>query len=271
MNNQDAVVVAEPISFDIEIASKKNDSLPAPPVKLRLEEYSAIQEASKDQLTLQMINEKLERAYERKVELLASQVEHVRESAGRVGLIQERKSSRERAAGQRIINELGQRQATAEAKRHEQLNERQEKARAFNKRVLLIRERKSSQERAEEERAQTELAQKHLSAGERQTQLIVSIQNKAKTHNEKVAASRLARHEEEQRQVDSKKTQIEEKLSRAASNRNDPAEKARAYNAKYQEKLSTISFEHQESIEERKAKIEAKLSEAASRREGVIE
>jgi len=41
-----------------------------------------------------------------------------------------------------------------------------------------------------------------------------------------------ARMEEEQREIDTKKTQIEEKLTRAATLRVDPAEKARAYNQK---------------------------------------
>ena len=176
--NQSAVndvAVSNAVSFEIEIARKQDANAPAPPVKQRLEEQSAIQNQNKDQLTLQMINEKLERAYERKAEYIASQVEHVRESSGKVNLIQERKNSRERAQGQRIIEEMGQRHATAEAKRHEQLSERQEKARAFNKRVLMIRERKTSQERAEEERAQHEIEQKHTSAGERQAQLLVSI------------------------------------------------------------------------------------------------
>ena len=40
--------------------------------------------------------------------------------------------------------------------------------------------------------------------------------------------------------MDSKKTQIEEKLNRAATKRPNPAEKARAYNAKVQEKLEHL-------------------------------
>lgn len=49
-----------------------------------------------------------------------------------------------------------------------------------------------------------------------------------------------ARQETEQQALDSKKTQIEEKLTRAATKRVDPAEKARAYNAKVHEKVSSI-------------------------------
>ena len=62
--------------------------------------------------------------------------------------------------------------------------------------------------------------------------MLSSIQEKAKTHNEK-ARERVQRiQEEEQREADIKKTQIAEKLNRAATNRADPAEKARVYNQK---------------------------------------
>jgi len=76
--------------------------------------------------------------------------------------------------------------------------------------------------------------------------------------------------ENEQQAMDSKKSQIEEKLTRAATKRTDPAEKARAYNAKVQEKLETLVTEAQEASGSRKARLEAKLSEAASRRQEVI-
>lgn len=60
--------------------------------------------------------------------------------------------------------------------------------------------------------------------------MLNTIQEKAKTHNEK-ARERVQRiQEEEQREADLKKTQIAEKLNRAATNRADPAEKARVYN-----------------------------------------
>ena len=55
---------------------------------------------------------------------------------------------------------------------------------------------------------------------------------KAKTHNEKVLERAQRLQEEEQREADIKKTLIEEKLNRAATNRADPAEKARVYNQK---------------------------------------
>jgi len=45
--------------------------------------------------------------------------------------------------------------------------------------------------------------------------------------------------------LDTKKFQIEEKLTRAAVKRTDPAEKARAYNAKVQERLENLVSGHQ--------------------------
>jgi len=85
------------------------------------------------------------------------------------------------------------------------------------------------------------------------------------------AAKKQSKVEKEEQALDSKKTQIEEKLTRAATKRQDPAEKARAYNAKVQERRETLVNETQEAADLRKARIEAKLNEAASRREEVIE
>lgn len=99
---------------------------------------------------------------------MASQVDQQRELADRVGLTQERKNSQDRATGQRIISQLGQRQATACAKRAERLTKKQERARHHNTKVLLIRERRTSQEREEEERCQQELSQKLSEAELRQ-------------------------------------------------------------------------------------------------------
>ena len=53
-----------------------------------------------------MIQDKLDRAYERKIQVMADQVEQARDSIGRVGLNQQRKNSQERAQGQRIIEEI---------------------------------------------------------------------------------------------------------------------------------------------------------------------
>ena len=99
-----------------------------------------------------MIKDKLDRAYERKAQVMASQVEQMRENLDRVGLTKERKSSQERALGKRISDVIGQKQTTAEAKRQLQLTRIQEKAREQNEKVMLIRERRNSRERAEEQR-----------------------------------------------------------------------------------------------------------------------
>jgi len=134
----------QPVSFEIEV--ERRDMCAAPPVKQRLEEHQ------RNELTLQMIKDKLDRAYERKAQVMASQVEQMRENLDRVGLTKERKSSQERALGKRISDVIGQKQTTAEAKRQLQLSRIQEKAREQNEKVMLIRERRNSRERAEEQR-----------------------------------------------------------------------------------------------------------------------
>lgn len=106
----------------------------------------------------------------------------------------------------------------------------QEKARSHNEKVLLIRERRNSIEQAEEERVQQEITLKHNIAEERQAQFMASITEKAKEHNLMALARAQNHQEEEQRELDSKKSAIEEKLTRAASLRVDPSEKAREHN-----------------------------------------
>ena len=58
---------------------------------------------------------------------------------------------------------LGKKLQTAEANRTVQLTNIQEKAKTHNNKVQLVRERKSSQERAMEEKM-TEAAKKHANA-----------------------------------------------------------------------------------------------------------
>lgn len=60
-----------PVSFEIEIARASTDASPA--IKQRLEQEA--QQPSKVQITLQMIQDKLDRAYERKAQQIASQME----------------------------------------------------------------------------------------------------------------------------------------------------------------------------------------------------
>ena len=76
----------------IEVSLEKNTAA-SPPIKQRLEQQT------REPLTRDQLQEKLERATERKAQVLASQVESVREISDRVGLTQERKSSIERAQG----------------------------------------------------------------------------------------------------------------------------------------------------------------------------
>ena len=90
---------AAPVSFEIQL--ERNECAP-PAVKQRLEEHQ------RNELTLQMIKDKLDRAYERKAQVMASQVEQMRENLDRVGLTKERKSSQERALGKRISDVIGQ-------------------------------------------------------------------------------------------------------------------------------------------------------------------
>jgi hypothetical protein len=54
----------------------------------------------------------------------------------------------ERALGQKAIQDLGKRLQTAETNRTVQLTNIQEKAKNHNNKVQLVRERKTSQERA---------------------------------------------------------------------------------------------------------------------------
>lgn len=87
-----------PVSFDIQL--ERNEACAPPAVKQRLETQQ------RNPLTREML-QKLDRAYVRKVQAMQSQVEQMRECSDRVGLTQERKSSLERAMGQKIIEELG--------------------------------------------------------------------------------------------------------------------------------------------------------------------
>jgi len=100
---------------------------------------------------------------------------------------------------------------------------------------------------------------------------MLSITEKAKEHNLLIHTRAQARLQEEQREIDSKKTQIEEKLTRAANLRSDPAEKAKVHNQKVQEKVTNAVTCQMEAADSRKQRIDAKLEEAASRRGEVIE
>merc|ERR1712022_67510 len=83
---------AEPISFEVKL-DRAHDA-PAPLIKQRLE--MAAQHREREQLTLQMIRDKLDRASERKAQNMQSQVEQQHEKQERTNQIKERKSSQER-------------------------------------------------------------------------------------------------------------------------------------------------------------------------------
>jgi len=63
----------------------------------------------------------------------------------------------ERAQGEKAVQSLGKKLETAEANRTVQLTTIQERAKTHNNKVQLVRERKSSQEKAQAERTQSEL------------------------------------------------------------------------------------------------------------------
>jgi len=73
----------------------------------------------------------------------------------------------ERAQGEKVAASLGKKLETAEANRTVKLTNVQERAKTHNNKVQLVRQRKTSQEKALAEKTQTELEQKHTSAEQR--------------------------------------------------------------------------------------------------------
>merc|ERR1711920_284143 len=134
----------QPVSFDLPL---DKDLTANPPIRQRLE-----QREETNPLTLEQIQEKLEQAEKRKAQVIASQISQVKETSVKVEQTQERKSSMERALGQKTIEGLGKKLQIAETNRTVQLTNIQEKAKNHNNKVQLVRERKSSQERAQEEK-----------------------------------------------------------------------------------------------------------------------
>merc|ERR1712179_805080 len=118
----------QPVSFELPL---DKDLTANPPVKQRLEQRE------QNPITLEQIQDKLEQAGKRKAQVIASQISQVKELAA------------------------------AEANRTVQLTNIQERAKTHNNKVQLVRERKSSQEKAQAEKTQSELQQKHTSAEQR--------------------------------------------------------------------------------------------------------
>jgi len=140
----------------------------------------------------------------------------------------------ERAQGEKAAASLGKKLETAEANRTVQLTNVQEKAKTHNNKVQLVRQRKSSQEKAQAEKTQTELQQKHTSAEQRTVDKLNTIQEKAKIHNQKVMQNVQSKAEEAKEELDTKKAKFEDKMTRAASFKKDTKlEKAKAYNEKH--------------------------------------
>jgi hypothetical protein len=177
----------------------------------------------------------------------------------------------ERAQGEKAVLNLGKKLETAEANRTVQLSTRQERAKTHNNKVQLVRERKSSQEKAMAEKAQNQFEQKHTSAEQRTVSKLNTIQEKAKTHNQKVQQIVQSKAEEAKEELDTKKAKFEGKMTRAASQKDSNLEKAKAYNEKHQQKMEGIQTEQKKEIDEKKTKMEDKLTKAAERRDGVIE
>lgn len=183
----------------------------------------------------------------------------------------ERKWSIERAQGQMIIQNLGKKLQAAETNRSVQLTSIQERAKSHNNKVHLIRERKTSLERAQAERFQSELELRHTNAEQRTVEKLNSIQEKAKSHNQKVQKIVMSKAEEVREELDSMKARIEIKMTRTASNNDAKLERAKAYNEKHQQKVENLQNEQQKELETKKCKIEDKLTKAAERRDEVIE
>ena len=196
----------------------------------------------------------------------------VKETSVKIEQTKERKSSMDRAQGQKVVENLGKKLMTAEANRTVQLSNIQERAKNHNNKVQLIRERKSSQEKAAAEKVQSELDLKHNKAEQRTVEKLNTIQEKAKTHNQKVQQIVQTKAEETKEELDSKKAKIENKMTKAASFKNDAKlEKAKAYNEKHQQRVEGFQTEQQKELDSKKTKIEEKLNKAAERRDEVIE
>ena len=84
MLNQDNQAAPQPISFEIEDVKNTNAVGSNPPIKLRLEQKAQETIQSKENLTHQMIDEKLERAGERKAQVILSQISQGQEESEKV-------------------------------------------------------------------------------------------------------------------------------------------------------------------------------------------
>jgi hypothetical protein len=118
--------------------------------------------------------------------------------------------------------------------------------------VQLVRERKTSQERAAEEKFVNEATKKHNEAEQRHVEKLNTIQEKCKTHNQKVHKVVVTKTEESKEELDTKKAKIEDKMTRTSSFRTDKQEKAKAYNEKHQQKVEGFQTEQQKELDTKK-------------------
>ena len=140
----DTQQVHTPVSFEIEDVKNTQGQAANPPIKQRLEQKAQESLSTKEQLTHEKIDEKLVRAGERKAQVISNQVSQNREQHDKILICKERISSIERAQGQKVIQDLGQRQLTAEANRQNRLLNIVDRAKRYNARVIQTRERRTS-------------------------------------------------------------------------------------------------------------------------------
>lgn len=104
----------EPVSFEVQIDKLADGSAANPPIKQRLEQRITLEEPA---LTLEQIESKLTEAAQRKAMALASQISKTHELTDRVCLIQERKTSTERAQVSQIHQKVEKKQSLARQNR----------------------------------------------------------------------------------------------------------------------------------------------------------
>ena len=115
------------------------------------------------------------------------------------------------------LEDIQEKLSQAAEKRQNAIGKHVSAAKECLEKAELIRERKSSQERAQEERGAAELQSRLSIAGEKRSVQINSIQDKARTHNEMVVQRVESLHKTIQSESNNKKEQLEERLKKAAA------------------------------------------------------
>jgi hypothetical protein len=86
---QDKQAAPQPVAFDVQLDKELNAN---PPIRQRLEQLP-----QRNPVTLEQIQDKLEKARERKTQVIASQISQVKENSVKLELTKERASSTKRA------------------------------------------------------------------------------------------------------------------------------------------------------------------------------